>query len=263
MSTRPPAVADLFYPADPAALRATIDAAFADCIRPPEDAPVPKALIVPHAGYVYSGAVAASAFARLARGHDRIERVVLLGPSHRVYLRGLAVPSDDAFDTPLGTVPVDDELRRTVLDLPGGVVDDEPHRQEHSLEVELPFLQTVIDRFTLLPLSVGDATTDEVAAVLGAVWGGSETVVIISTDLSHYHAYDEAMRLDHRTAAAIVTADASAIGDRDACGSRPLRGILQVARSRRLPVVQLDLRNSGDTAGDRRRVVGYGAFAVG
>jgi AmmeMemoRadiSam system protein B len=263
MSTRRPAVADLFYPAEPAALRASIEAAFDDAVRPVHDAGTPKALIVPHAGYVYSGAVAASAFARLAAGRDRIERVVLLGPSHRVYLRGLAVPSVDTFDTPLGPVPVDDELRRTVLALPGVVVDDEPHRQEHSLEVELPFLQTVLDRFTLLPLSVGDATTDEVATVLATVWGGPETVVIVSTDLSHYHPYDEAVHLDARTAAAIVAGDHAAIGDRDACGSRPLRGILQVAASRRLPVVQLDLRNSGDTAGDRRRVVGYGAFTVG
>ena len=262
MTVRPPAVAGMFYPADAPTLRREIDASFADAVDPPPGAGVPKALIVPHAGFVYSGPVAASAFARLAPARDVIERVVLLGPSHRVYLRGLAVPSADSFDTPLGAIPIDDGLRRTALGVSGVAVDDAAHRDEHSLEVELPFLQTALAGFTLLPLSVGDTTTDEVAAVLDAVWGGPETLIVISTDLSHYHPYDEAKQLDARTAAAIVSGDPSAIGDHDACGSRPLRGMLRVAHERGLTVEQLDLRNSGDTAGDRRRVVGYGAFAV-
>ena len=264
MSTRRPAVAGMFYPSDPDELRRSIQAAFADAVPPPPpDATPPKALVVPHAGYIYSGAIAASAFGRIASASEQIQKVILLGPSHRVYLRGMAVPSVDSFDTPLGRVAIDTELRSNVLAFPAVVLDDEPHRQEHSLEVELPFLQTVLERFTLLPLSVGDASSDEVAAVLDAVWGGPETLIVISSDLSHYHHYDEAARLDARTAAAIVAADPDAIGDRDACGSRPLRGLLRVAAARRLPIQQIDLRNSGDTAGDRHRVVGYGAFAVG
>jgi AmmeMemoRadiSam system protein B len=262
MSVRQPAVAGLFYPADRAELHRALRAAFDDAARPPRDEPAPKALVVPHAGYVYSGAVAASAYLRLAPARSTVTRVVLLGPSHRVYLAGLAAPSDDVFETPLGRITVDAELRASIAALPGVVVDDEPHRQEHSLEVQLPFLQAVLDEFTLLPLSVGDVPPEQVAAVLDAVWGGPETLVVISTDLSHYHGYEEARRLDARTAAAIVAADAAAIGDRDACGCRPLRGMLRVVTDRGMSVEQLDLRNSGDTAGDRDRVVGYGSFAV-
>ena len=263
MNARRPAVAGTFYPADPVELRRSIRTAFAGAAPSPPDAAPPKALIVPHAGYVYSGAIAASAFARIAPSHQRIERVVLLGPSHRVPLRGMAVPSVDSFETPLGGVPIDAEMRAVVLALPAVATDDEPHRLEHSLEVELPFLQTVLDDIRLLPVSVGDATTDEVATVLDAAWAGPETLIVISTDLSHYHHYGEAIRLDARTAAAIVAADHHAIGDRDACGSRPLRGMLRAVAARKLTVEQLDLRNSGDTAGDRNRVVGYGAFAIG
>lgn len=263
MNVRAPAVAGMFYAADPRSLRRSIDESFADAVRTRPGSAVPKAIIVPHAGYVYSGAVAASAFARVAPARGVVNRVVLLGPSHRVYVRGVAVSSAAAFETPLGTIAIDDELRDAALALPGVALDDAPHRDEHSLEVELPFLQTVLGEFTLLPLAVGDATTDRVAAVLDAVWGGPETLIVISTDLSHYHPYDEARRIDGRTAASIVAADHRAVGDRDACGSRPLRGLLSVAAERGLTIEQLDLRNSGDTAGDRGRVVGYGAFAVG
>jgi AmmeMemoRadiSam system protein B len=256
-------VAGLFYPSDRDELRRSIETAFADAVPPPPNSTPPKALVVPHAGYIYSGAIAAGAFGRIASAADQIQRVVLLGPSHRVYVRGMAVPSVDSFDTPLGTVTIDAELRTAILALPAVVVDDEPHRHEHSLEVELPFLQTVLERFTLLPLSIGDASSEQVATVLDALWGGPETLIVISTDLSHYHHYDEAVRQDSRTAAAVAAADDDAIGDSDACGSRPLRGLLRVAAARGLPVEQIDLRNSGDTAGDRHRVVGYGAFAVG
>jgi AmmeMemoRadiSam system protein B len=231
-------------------------------VPPPPGAPAPKALIVPHAGYVYSGAVAASAYLRLQPARDTIHKVVLLGPSHRVHLFGLAAPVDNLFATPLGMVLVDADLRAAVSRLPGVVVDDLPHVHEHSLEVQVPFLQTVLDDFTLLPMSVGDATTEQVAAVLEAVWGGPETLVVISTDLSHYHRYDDARRLDARTAAAIVAGDPDLIGDQDACGCRPLRGMLRVADRHELTIEQIDLRNSGDTAGDRDRVVGYGAFTV-
>lgn len=263
MTARAPAVAGMFYPADADALRRSIRDAFADAAPGAPEADVPKAVIVPHAGYPYSGAIAASAFRRIAPARAQIERVVVLGPSHRVYLSGMAVPSVDSFETPLGRLPIDTQLRTTVLALPGVVVDDEPHRLEHSLEVELPFLQTVLDGFTLLPLSVGDATIDQVAAVLDAVWDGAATLIVISTDLSHYNSYERAVQLDARTAASIAAAEPTAIDDRDACGARPLRGMLRAASSRGLRIEQLDLRNSGDTAGDRDRVVGYGAFTVG
>ena len=255
MRTRPPAVAGTFYPARPDALRAAVDEAFAGAAPAPAagEEGTPKALIAPHAGYVYSGPVAASAYARVRDRHE-ISRVVLLGPSHRVPLRGVAVPDADGFDTPLGTVP----LERA--DLP---VDDAPHALEHSLEVHVPFLQAALGEFTLLAIVVGHAGADEVAAVIDAHWGGPETLVVVSTDLSHYHDQATAGRLDRRTAAAIVRRDPVGIGEHDACGCRPLRGLLEVARRREQDVRLLDLRNSGDTAGPRDRVVGYGAFAVG
>jgi AmmeMemoRadiSam system protein B len=261
-SVRPPAVAGSFYPGTPDSLRQALRQAFTDAVIPAAEAPVPKALVVPHAGYVYSGAIAASAYARIIPARSTIRRVVLLGPSHRVYVRGLAVPSVDAFRTPLGVVPIDVGGRALALELAGVRVDDRAHADEHSLEVQLPFLQSVIDDFTLLPFCVGDATTDEVAAVLEACWGGPETLVVISTDLSHYHQYADATRLDARTAAAIVDCRPGAVDDHDACGAYPLRGLLQVVGRYGYSVEQLDLRNSGDTAGDHHRVVGYGAFAV-
>jgi hypothetical protein len=207
--------------------------------------------------------VAASAYLRLGAVRSTVRRVVLLGPSHRVYVRGLSAPSVDEFESPLGRVAIDDELRAAIAELPGVSIDDEPHRLEHSLEVQLPFLQTMLDTFALLPLAVGDATTEQVAAVIDTVWGGDETLIVISTDLSHYHDYPTAQRLDARTAAAIVANDIEAIGDRDACGARPLRGLLRLVDRRQLSIEQIDLRNSGDTAGDHDRVVGYGSFAVG
>lgn len=261
-SVRPEAVAGTFYPSSPDALAAALRTAFADAVTPTAGATIPKALVVPHAGYIYSGAIAASAYARIIPARSTIRRVVLLGPSHRVYVRGLAVPSVDAFRTPLGVVPIDTDGREVAVRLPGVRVDDRAHALEHSLEVQLPFLQSVLEDFAIVPFSVGDATTDEVAAVLEACWGGPETLVVISTDLSHYHQYADATQLDARTAAAIVNCRPEAVDDHDACGAHPLRGLLHVASERGLSVEQLDLRNSGDTAGDHHRVVGYGAFAV-
>ncbi len=257
---RPAAVAGLFYPAAPAELAATVARALAVAVAP--DEVEPKALIVPHAGYVYSGVTAGVAFARLRSRRDDVRRVVLLGPAHRARVESIAVPAADGFATPLGVVPVDDELRRRVVALPGVRVDDRAHAAEHALEVELPFLQTALASFTLLPLAVGDASAEEVATVLDHVWGGRETLVVVSTDLSHYHDYATARARDRRTAGAIVAADDHAIADDDACGARPLRGLLRAARRRRLSVRCLDVRSSGDTAGDRERVVGYGAFAI-
>ena len=258
---RPPAVAGSFYPSEPGRLRAAIDDARAHAVPAPRGVAFPEALIVPHAGYVYSGPIAASAYLRLAEGRDAIRRVVLLGPSHRVRLDGVGLSSADAWATPLGIVPV---IRppSLVRDLPWVRVADQAHAPEHSLEVQLPFLQTVLDDFELVPLVVGRATADEVAAVITALWTERDTVVIVSTDLSHYHRYADALRLDRHTAAAIAAREGNAIADHDACGARPLRGLLQVAIDRELTVEMIDLRNSGDTAGDRERVVGYGAFAL-
>jgi len=259
---RPAAVAGAFYPADAGMLREEVARSIAGAVVRPADAPVPKAIIVPHAGYVYSGPIAASAYLRVAPAAGRIRRVVLLGPSHRVALRGIGVSNADAFATPLGLVRIDAEGRDRVLSAPEVTVDDAAHEFEHSLEVQLPFLQTVLDHFTLVPLVVGDATADLVATALDLCWGGPETLIVVSTDLSHYHRYVDAVGLDARTAAAIVARRAAEIGDRDACGARPLRGLLRAAEEHSLTVEQLDLRNSGDTAGDRGRVVGYGAFAL-
>ncbi len=259
---RPAAVAGTFYPAQPGALRAALDTAFGDARVPPAGAPVPKALVAPHAGYVYSGAVAASAYATLAPARAKVTRVVLLGPNHRAPLDGVAASSADAFATPLGLVPVDVDARARALALPSARVDDTVHALEHGLEVHLPFLQTVLGDIQVLPLIVGQCDTADVVALLDELWDGRETVVIVSTDLSHYHRYDDAVALDRRTIAAIVALRSHGIGDRDACGAYPLRGFLESAAARGMQAEVLDVRNSGDTAGDRERVVGYGAVAV-
>lgn len=263
LRVRPPAVAGTFYPAASEQLRAALRVAFDDAVPPELGAPAPKALVVPHAGYVYSGPVAASAYLRLVGIRDSIRRVVLAGPSHHVPVTGIAVSSADAFATPLGLVPIDTSARQTALSHRSVLVDDAAHALEHSLEVQLPFLQVVLDDFELLPLALGRVATPDVAAVLDAVWGDRETLIVISTDLSHYHRYADAVALDARTAAAIVGHDPRAIGDLDACGAAGLRGVLTARRAGDLGVQQLDLRNSGDTAGDRNGVVGYGAFALG
>jgi hypothetical protein len=257
---RPAAVAGRFYPGDPDEL-----ATFVDQVLPPTppEAPAPKALIVPHAGYPYSGPVAAAAYARLRPLREMVHRVVLLGPAHFAPVRGLAVSGADAFATPLGTVEVDDALRRRVLALPQVEVDDAAHAREHSLEVQLPFLQRLLARFTILPLVVGHPPPAEVAEVLDLLWGGAETLVVVSSDLSHYHDHATATALDRRTAAAIVARAVDAIGDDDACGAAPVRAILAAARRHGLGVQLLDLRNSGDTVGPRDEVVGYGAFVLG
>lgn len=255
---RPPAVAGMFYPGDPATLARDVDDALAGAH--PLAGPSPKALIAPHAGYVYSGSIAASAYAALAPVRNSIRRVVLLGPCHRVAVRGLALPSADAFDTPLGRVPVDREAVAALAGLPQVVVSGAAHAQEHSLEVQLPFLQRMLREFAIVPLAVGDAHVDEVADVLDRLWGGPETLILISSDLSHYHRYDDAARIDRATATAILALD-PALDHEQACGATPIAGLLTVARRRGLTAELLDLRNSGDTAGDRSRVVGYAAFA--
>ncbi len=257
MTTRPAAVADLFYPGEPELLRQQIQTYLADA---PVTGRVPKAIIAPHAGYVYSGPVAAKAYAQLIPARDRIKRVVLLGPCHRVPLRGLAAPSADAFETPLGSVPVDRDAINRILRLPQVQEFDLTHQQEHSLEVQLPFLQEVLDDFSIVPLVVGEASADEVRQVLDMLWGGDETLIVVSSDLSHYHNYDTAQTLDAITRKAIESLDSEAIHYENACGRNPVIGLLEAARDKHMQVTTLDLRNSGDTAGGRDRVVGYGAW---
>lgn len=259
-AVRPAAVAGMFYPGDKGQLAAQVDAYLDAAAADAAGKPVPKAIIAPHAGYVYSGPVAATAYARLAPARGTITRVVLLGPCHRVAVRGLAAPTWDAFDTPLGPVPVDRAAVDAALALPQVETFDATHADEHSLEVHLPFLQTVLGDFSVVPLVVGDATDDEVAEVLDTLWGGPETLIVVSSDLTHYLPYDEARRIDARTAGAIEHLDPAAIGRDQACGRVPVRGLLTLAKRKRLRVATLDLRNSGDTAGDKSRVVGYGAW---
>lgn len=261
MSTkvRPPAVAGLFYPDDPAELRDVISEHLAQA--PTAAGPVPKALIVPHAGYIYSGGIAAAAYSQLAHQRRRIRRIVLIGPSHRVYLRGVAVPVAEVFQTPFGMVPVDRELKARVLAREQVVESDTPHASEHSLEVQLPFLQLLFDEFTLLPIALGAASAQAVAGVLDEVWGQEETLVLVSSDLSHYLSYDEALAVDAETIAAILRNDATLTGEQ-ACGCVGINGLSFLARQRNARIAEIARCNSGDTAGDRNRVVGYGAFAL-
>ena len=259
--TRPAAVAGFFYPADPSQLGAEVAGYLANA-ETAADGPVPKALIAPHAGYAYSGPIAASAYRLLTPAADRIRRVVLLGPAHRVAIRGLAAPSVEAFQTPLGPVSIDRAAIDEIVALPQVAIDDEAHREEHSLEVHLPFLQRVLGEFSLVPLVVGGASGEEVAEVLDKLWGGEETEIVISTDLSHHHDYATAQRMDAATAEAIETLHPEKIEREGACGRIPVAGMLTAAKRRGMQVERLDLRNSGDTAGSRDKVVGYGSWAV-
>lgn len=254
---REAAVAGLFYPDDPLLLQQQVDQLLAG------ESPTldhPKALIVPHAGYIYSGPSAASAYAQLLPLRDRIKRVVLLGPAHRIGFSGLAASSAQYFATPLGVIPVDQAGLDTVLMLPQLHIRDDAHREEHSLEVQLPFLQTVLGHFKLIPLLAGDASAEEVAQVLEILWGNDDTLLVISSDLSHYHDYDTARVLDAATSRAIEQLRPDDIQYDQACGRIPVNGLLVAARHHHLKAVTLDLRNSGDTAGPRDRVVGYGAY---
>jgi hypothetical protein len=265
LRVRPPAVAGRFYPADAFTLARDVDAYVRGGEHPvPAGAPdaAPKALIVPHAGYVYSGPVAGAGYAELRRARSVVERVVLLGPAHYVPVRSIATTGADVWRTPLGDVPIDTAARRRALAVPGVVVDDEAHAPEHSLEVHLPFLQRTLGEFRLVPFVVGRAEPDTVAALLDALWGGPETLVVVSSDLSHYLDHDTAVARDRRTADAIVAGAVDALDPYDACGAHPVRGLLVEAARRGLHTRVVSLCNSGDTAGPRDRVVGYGAFAL-
>jgi len=257
---RAPAVAGQFYPDVPDLLRASVRGYLREAKHDP--AASPKALIAPHAGYVYSGPIAGSAYARIEPLRDRIERVVLLGPAHRVFVRGLAAPEADSFETPLGSVPIDQDAIARILELPQVGVSSDAHAFEHSLEVQLPFLQEVLGQFSLVPLVVGDATAEQVAEVLEQLWGGEETLIVVSSDLSHYHDYTTASRMDAATSRAIEALRPDAIEEEGACGRIPVQGLLLVAREHHLRAEAIDIRNSGDTAGPRDRVVGYGAYVL-
>jgi AmmeMemoRadiSam system protein B/AmmeMemoRadiSam system protein A len=258
---RPPAVAGMFYPGDAASLQDELATCLAASPAPDSASGLLKALIVPHAGYVYSGGTAGRAYARLAPLAARIRRVVLLGPCHRVSVRGLAAPTVKAFATPLGSIPLDRAALDSLADLPQVVASDAAHAQEHSLEVQLPFLQTVLGSFALVPLAVGNATAAEVAQVLDRLWGGAETLIVISSDLSHFHTYPEAQRIDGATAQHILALEPLTDFDQ-ACGALPINGLLAVARRRGLTIERVAQCNSGDTAGDKSRVVGYASFAL-
>jgi AmmeMemoRadiSam system protein B len=272
---RPPAVAGSFYPDDPAMLSAVVEDFLTEVsdtpgadpsgAGPPGAGPLgadwPKAVIAPHAGYIYSGPVAASAYARLRAAAGRVGRVVVIGPSHTAAFPGIAAPATEVFETPLGRVPVDGTAVTMIAGLPQITIADGPHIQEHAIEVQLPFLQTVLGDFAVVPLAVGEAGPAQVAEVLARLWGGPETVVVASSDLSHYHPHEVARRLDAATAAAIEAYEAERLGPRDACGYQAVAGLLVEAKARGLAIERLDLRNSGETRCFGREVVGYGAWA--
>ncbi len=266
-TTRPAALAGTFYPADPDELRTTVAGFLATAEpqvqRPPRAVIAPKAIIVPHAGYIYSGAVAGKAYQLLMDGGAaRFHRIVLLGPTHRVPVRGLAAPSTTHFATPLGAMSVDREALARLQDLPQVVFNDEAHAMEHSLEVQLPFLQRVAPGAALVPLAVGDTTPRAVAEVLARFWDDAGALIVISSDLSHFHGYDDAKRRDGATATSIEHFAGEELNGERACGFLPIAGLLALAKKEGARIERLDLRNSGDTAGPRDRVVGYGAWAV-
>ena len=259
-TVRQPAVAGMFYPGVPAALRRTTGAFLANASQAPVASP--GAIIAPHAGYIYSGPVAAESFAAVRALAGAVRRVLVIGPTHYVSFRGIAAPSATAFSTPLGEMPVAEEAVEGLAGLPQIQIDDAPHAPEHALEVELPFLQTIFGSVPIIPLVVGRASGEDVAEVLAQQWD-EDTLLVVSSDLSHYHDYATAKRIDAETAAAIERLDERSVGADGACGYLPIRGLLIEAKRRGLFAHRLDLRNSGDTAGDRRSVVGYGAWVFG
>ncbi len=226
------------------------------------DSPPPKAILAPHAGYIYSGPVAANAYAALYPVREKINHVVLLGPAHRVYVKGMALSSSSHFATPLGEIEINKKLTQQVLNLPGVEVFDEAFAQEHSLEVHLPFLQTVLTNFTLLPVVVGDANPDMVSTLIETIWGDENTLIVISTDLSHFHEYQTANQIDASTVEHIKQLEYENVGPKQACGCHPVNGLLKVARDNGHKISVVDVRNSGDTAGSHDRVVGYGSFLL-
>jgi AmmeMemoRadiSam system protein B len=262
MKVRPPAVAGRFYPANPDQLRTAVQEYLETATSASsEQAVSPKALIAPHAGYIYSGPIAGSAYRHVIPFAAQIKRVVMLGPAHTMAIRNLAASSVEVFKTPLGEVPIDQKAVQVALSLPQVDFLDAAHLQEHGLEVHLPFLQMILDEFSLVPFVVGHTDPEEVQAVIDLLWGGPETLIVISSDLSHFLNYRQAQVLDSATCQAIEQLQPDNIDKNGACGRRPIQGLLLVAKERGMSVETLDVRNSGDTAGSKDRVVGYGAWA--
>jgi AmmeMemoRadiSam system protein B len=256
---RQPAVAGTFYPANPEKLQTMVND-FLNTVKSTEK--LPKAMIVPHAGYIYSGACAATAYARLKNNADKVKRVVLLGPAHHVSFKGLALSRAEFFNTPLGKIPVDTAAVRNLLALPFVGYLDEAHHLEHSLEVQLPFLQTVLPAFSLVPIVAGEATAEQVAQVLEMFYDDADTLLVISSDLSHYHDYATAQRLDRETSDKIENLQYQQLDVESACGRVGVRGLMALAQKKSLQIKNIDLRNSGDTAGTKERVVGYGTYII-
>ncbi len=259
MSVRKAAVAGQFYKAEPALLQKHIN----DLMSAADgrETATAKVLIVPHAGYIYSGLIAARAYHCLQSRRDEIQRVVLIGPAHRVYLEGMAIPSVDGFATPLGHVPLDLAAIDIISRMPGVSVSDVAHQQEHSLEVQLPFLQLALAQFDLVPVVVGNCDADRVAAVIDVLWGDEHTLIVVSSDLSHFLSYADAMQVDANTCSRIQ-AKVSSLSGEEACGARALNGLMRARHTQALTVELLGACNSGDTSGNRDRVVGYGAFVL-
>jgi AmmeMemoRadiSam system protein B len=255
-SVRRAAVAGLFYPQDPQELDNLLDTLLAAGARGTR---VPKALIVPHAGYIYSGPTSGRGYASLLAKAGLLRRVVLVGPSHHVWFKGVAIPAAQGFETPLGVMPVAHDMAQRLRTHAGVLVSDQPHEHEHSLEVQLPFLQRVAPNATVTPIVTGNVTPDEMASILELVWGDSDTLIVVSSDLSHYQSYAAAGAQDASTAKAILERRDNLTAE-EACGCAGINGLTRLARERGLQTEVLDLRNSGDTAGDKQRVVGYGAF---
>lgn len=258
MQVREPAIAGTFYPATRSDLAALLDRCWAQ--RVVSSVAPPKAMIAPHAGLVYSGPIAASAYSTLQMNPAGVTRVILLGPSHRFGFDGFAVPSHAVWRTPMGDVPLDRVTLDALAQRPDVAVSDSVHAQEHSLEVHLPFLQRVLDPFHLVPIAVGRTSVAQTASLLRSVWGGSETLVVVSSDLSHFFSQSHAMSVDGQTSATILALDAEKMLEEDACGRFPAAGLLAVARGRQMKVATVDRRTSADTAGDPARVVGYGSY---
>lgn len=255
---RQPSVAGHFYPADQTILASTVNNLLNAAKT--TNLPAPKAIIAPHAGYIYSGPIAATIYKTISPNKNTIKRVVLLGPAHHLGFFGIAVTKIKYFATPLGTIPVDNESINSITNLEGIMLLEQAYNMEHCLEVQLPFLQQTLQNFSIVPCIVGNAKPIDVANLLLHLWGGTETLIVISSDLSHYHDYISAQKLDTATTAAIVNLRPEKIADDQACGRLPIKGLLLAAAKLKLQAQVLDLRNSGDTAGDKTRVVGYGAY---
>lgn len=263
ISIRPTAVAGSFYPKQASELNIMLEKFLSQyAVNDSVNIATPKAIIAPHAGYIYSGQTAASVYSNLEQVKDKIRRVVLLGPTHRVSVKGIALPSNTHFASPLGNVSIDTQSLKKISAHSFVNYIDEAHTQEHSLEVHIPFLQKVINNFVLLPILVGNATPEQVATILKELWGNDETLIVISSDLSHFLNYETASKTDRNTTELIEKFDYEHIGSKQACGCMPMRGLLKLAQEKNMTIQTVDLRNSGDTAGTKDRVVGYGAYAL-